>query len=68
MKLTHKQSLMAAVVLSIFGMASTARAQNDARLDRGENTASSNLKLEAAGWGKHAVLVGRQVGQRQHRR
>jgi beta-galactosidase len=57
MKLTHKRNLVAAVALSLLGMGSMARAQNnDAVWIEAENTASSNLKIEAGGWGNTQFL------------
>jgi beta-galactosidase len=57
MKLTHKRNLMAAIALSAFGMSSMAQAQNkDAVWIEAENTASANLKIEAAGWGNSQFL------------
>jgi hypothetical protein len=48
---------MTAVVLSTFGMGSMARAQNgDLVWLEAENTASTNLKIEAAGWGNTQFL------------
>jgi hypothetical protein len=63
MKLTHKQNLMVAVVLSIVGISPVAHAQNDGAVwIEAENTASSNLKSRSRRLGQHAVLVGGQVG------
>jgi beta-galactosidase len=48
---------MTAVVLSVFGMCPTARAQSsDAVWIEAEKNASSNLKLEATGWGNTQFL------------
>jgi len=59
MNLRHRHSLLAAVVLSTFGMGSVASAQTgDAVWIEAENTASSNLKIEAAGWGETQFLSG----------
>jgi hypothetical protein len=60
MKMTYKRSLIAAMALSTFGMGSLAHAQNgDLVWLEAENTASTNLKLNAAGWGNTQFFVGR---------
>lgn len=57
MKLAHIQSLLAATALATFGMCLTASAQNnDTVWIEAENTASSNFKIEAGGWGSTQFL------------
>jgi beta-galactosidase len=53
----RKQSLFAAIVLSAMAMCSMAQAQNDGAVwIEAENTASANMKVEAAGWGNTQFL------------